>query len=364
MGDQFDRPRALRGAEARERLFAARVAVFGLGGVGSAAAEALARAGVGTLTLVDSDTVDLTNLNRQIVALHSNLGLPKAEAMAQRVRDINPACTVLPLVARYCAETRDELLAPGCDYIIDAIDSVTDKLDLILTARERKIPILSAMGTGNRLDPEQLRITDLSETSGCPLARVMRHELRRRGILHLKVLYSSEPPIRCGASPSCADGRRSVPGSSSWVPACAGLMMAGKRCLTWSGQILIYKNNRPAVLRPGGCLFVNFWDVLIPLQHDLAEVHGRGEVQLLLNGKIAVLSPLQHIVFARLQRLELKVAEEVRLGALRRAALCFGQGDLHAAAGSPILSESTASPATKASAGRYISRAASSRMRG
>jgi tRNA A37 threonylcarbamoyladenosine dehydratase len=231
MADQFDRTEMLLGATAMERLFSAHVTVFGLGGVGGYAAEALARAGIGTLSLVDGDVVEETNLNRQIIALRSNLGRPKAEAMAQRVRDINPACTVLPLVARYCAETRDELLAPGCDYIIDAIDSVTDKLDLILPARERKIPILSAMGTGNRLDPEQLRITDLSETSGCPLARVMRHELRRRGILHLKVLYSSEPPIRCGASPSCADGRRSVPGSSSWVPACAGLMMAGHAVL-------------------------------------------------------------------------------------------------------------------------------------
>jgi tRNA A37 threonylcarbamoyladenosine dehydratase len=194
-------------------------------------AEALARAGVGMLTLVDGDTVEPTNLNRQIIALHSTLGRPKAEVMAERVRDINPACIVTPIVGRYSASVREEIFAGGFDYIIDAIDSVTDKIDLILTAREKDIPIISAMGTGNRLDPGRLRIADLAETSGCPLARVMRHELRGRGVLHLKVLFSTETPVKPSPPSAPSAVRRSVPASAPWVPACAGLMMAGEAIL-------------------------------------------------------------------------------------------------------------------------------------
>ncbi len=231
MPDQFERTRRLLGGTALERLFTARAAVFGLGGVGGAAAEALARAGVGMLTLVDGDTVEPTNLNRQIIALHSTLGRPKAEVMAERVRDINPACIVTPIVGRYSASVREEIFAGGFDYIIDAIDSVTDKIDLILTAREKDIPIISAMGTGNRLDPGRLRIADLAETSGCPLARVMRHELRGRGVLHLKVLFSTETPVKPSPPSAPSAVRRSVPASAPWVPACAGLMMAGEAIL-------------------------------------------------------------------------------------------------------------------------------------
>jgi tRNA A37 threonylcarbamoyladenosine dehydratase len=180
---------------------------------------------------VDGDTVEPTNLNRQIIALHSTLGRPKAEVMAERVRDINPACIVTPIVGRYSASVREEIFAGGFDYIIDAIDSVTDKIDLILTAREKDIPIISAMGTGNRLDPGRLRIADLAETSGCPLARVMRHELRGRGVLHLKVLFSTETPVKPSPPSAPSAVRRSVPASAPWVPACAGLMMAGEAIL-------------------------------------------------------------------------------------------------------------------------------------
>ena len=216
---QFQRTERLLGECAMKRLAAAHVMVFGLGGVGGAAAEALARAGVGRLTLVDADVVEFTNLNRQLIALHSTLGLPKAEVAAARCRDINPACTVLPRHARYTAETREDFFGELCDYIIDAIDSVTDKLDLIVTAKARGVPILSAMGTGNKLDPTQLRVADIGKTEGCPLARVMRRELRRRDIHHLKVVFSPERPR--------GDGER-TPASSPWVPVSAGLLMAAE----------------------------------------------------------------------------------------------------------------------------------------
>jgi len=211
------------------RLRAAHVAVFGLGGVGSWAAEALARGGVGALTLIDHDTVGPTNLNRQAQAFHSTLGQPKAEAMAHRVLDIQPDCRVTVCAARYDADCREAFFPdPPYDYMIDAIDLVSCKLDLIQTALARGIPIVSALGTGNKLDPTLLRISDLSETSGCPLARVVRKELRKRGILHHKVLWSPEPPCQpldCGEAPP--PGRRSIPGSVPWVPSCAGLILAG-----------------------------------------------------------------------------------------------------------------------------------------
>ncbi|MEA4964307.1 MAG: tRNA threonylcarbamoyladenosine dehydratase [Oscillospiraceae bacterium] len=228
MEHPFIREEMLLGPEALERLRGSRVMIFGVGGVGSYAAEGLARAGVGTLTLVDSDTVGLSNLNRQLCALHSTLGRYKSDVMAERIRDINPDCAAVSLPLHYSEETKDTFFAQPCDYIVDAIDLVSCKLSLILTARERNVPILSAMGTGNKLDPSQFEITDISKTQGCHLARIMRKELRERGVLHHTVLYSREEPRKPAAlGEAPPPGRRSVPASVSWVPSCAGLMMAG-----------------------------------------------------------------------------------------------------------------------------------------
>lgn len=227
MNEQFLRTEMLLGPPAMEHLARSHVAVFGLGGVGSWCAEALARSGVGALTLVDHDTLGVTNLNRQAEALWSTLGQPKAEAMAKRVLDINPSCKVHPLVARYEAERREEFFAASYDYIVDAIDTVSCKLDLIEAALSRGVPIVSSLGTGNKLDPGQFQITDISKTSGCPLARVVRKELRARGILHHRVLFSPEPPRKAAPLEAPPPGRRSVPASVPWVPPVAGLMLAG-----------------------------------------------------------------------------------------------------------------------------------------
>ena len=217
----------LLGAEAMERLGRAHVAVFGLGGVGSWCAEALCRAGIGELTLVDQDTVGVTNLNRQVEALWSTQGEPKAQAMAARLRDINPHCLLHPVVGQYSAQTREEFFASGYDYIVDAIDLVSCKLDLIETAINRGVPIISALGTGNKLYPGQFRLDDLSRTQGCPLARVVRRELRARGIVHHQVVYSPELPCRAQQGDEAPPpGRRSVPASAMWVPAAAGLLLA------------------------------------------------------------------------------------------------------------------------------------------
>lgn len=227
--ERFQRTEMLLGQAAMERLAGAHVAVFGLGGVGSWAAEALCRSGVGALTLVDQDEVGVTNLNRQIQATGAALGQPKALALAARLADISPDCALTPMVRRYEAGCREDFFSTRYDYIVDAIDLVSCKLDLIETALRRGIPILSALGTGNKLDPGQLRVGDLAQTEGCPLARVIRKELRRRGILHHKVVWSPElprTPEAAGEAPP--PGRRSIPGSVAWVPPCAGLMMAGE----------------------------------------------------------------------------------------------------------------------------------------
>ena len=226
MEDQFLRTQMLLGPAAMERLRRSHVAVFGLGGVGSWAAEALARSGVGELTLVDCDEVGLTNLNRQLQAVHSTLGLRKTGAMAARLLDVNPDCVLHPMDAKYEAGRREEFFAPRYDYIIDAIDLVSCKLDLIETALGADIPIVSALGTGNKLDASLLRLCDISETYGCPLARVMRKELRRRGIERLQVVFSPEEARETEQTETPPPGRRSVPGSAVWVPASAGLLMA------------------------------------------------------------------------------------------------------------------------------------------
>ena len=235
MDERFLRTEMLLGQGAMERLAASHVAVLGLGGVGSWCAEALARSGVGALTLVDHDEVGLTNLNRQAEALVSTLGRPKALAMAERVKDIFPDCQVTARVEKYQAESREDFFSARYDYVVDCIDLVSCKLDLIETALGRGVPILSALGTGNKLDPTQFRIGDISKTEGCPLARVVRKELRARGILHHRVLWSPEAPRQPEQREAPPPGRRSVPGSVAWVPSVAGLMLAGDVVLALAG---------------------------------------------------------------------------------------------------------------------------------
>lgn len=227
MDTRFLRNEMLWGPEGQQRLAGAHVILFGLGGVGSYAAECLARAGIGELTLVDSDTVSVSNINRQLEALTSTVGMPKTEAVAARIRDINPNAVLHPLHAVYDAAHRDLFFPSGChyDYIVDAIDLVSCKLDLAETARRMNIPLVMALGTGNKLDPSLLRLADIADTYGCPLARVMRKELRGRGIYHQKVVFSPEkaaPTLQLEAPPP---GRRSVPASNPWVPATAGLLL-------------------------------------------------------------------------------------------------------------------------------------------
>ena len=226
MEERLIRTEMLLGAAAMGRLARAHVAVFGLGGVGSWCAEALARCGVGALTLIDEDTVAESNLNRQIEALSSTIGESKAEAMARRVLDIASGCRVTARAERYEAARRGAFFPAPWDYIADCIDLVACKLDLIEAARAGGIPIISALGTGNKLDLSRLRIADVYETDVCPLARVMRRELRRRGVERLTVVFSDEPPTEPSQPEAPPPGRRSVPGSAVWVPAAAGLLMA------------------------------------------------------------------------------------------------------------------------------------------
>ena len=225
----------LLGAEAMERLRAAHVIVFGLGGVGSWCAEALARSGVGRLTLVDEDSVAESNLNRQVCALGSTIGRPKAEVMAARLRDIAPDAEIIPVTARYEAASRGRFFPGDYAYVADCIDLVSCKLDLIEAALEGGTPIISALGTGNKLDASRFEVCDIAETRGCPLARVMRRELRRRGVEHLRVVYSPEEALGPSQPDAPPPGRRSVPGSTVWVPASAGLLMAQTIVLSIAG---------------------------------------------------------------------------------------------------------------------------------
>ena len=225
----FSRTQMLLGEAGLQRLENAHVAVFGVGGVGAAVVEALARSGVGELTLVDSDTVSLSNINRQLIATHDWVGKPKVEAAKARIASINPQCRVHALELFYTKEAPDAVDLSGCDYIVDAIDTVSAKIALILRAQELGVPIISSMGTGNKLDPTRFEIADISDTSVCPLARVMRREMRVRGVKKLTVLYSKEEPIvpQQDTQDELPLGKRSVPGSVAFVPPAAGLMIAG-----------------------------------------------------------------------------------------------------------------------------------------
>lgn len=226
MNERTVRAEMLLGAAAMDKLRRSHVAVVGLGGVGSWCAEALARCGIGRLTLMDEDCVSESNINRQLCALGSTVGLPKAEVLAERLRDIAPEACITPIVGRYEAENRELLFAAGdYDYVADAIDLVACKLDLIMSCRERGIPMISALGTGNKKDAQLLRVADISETYGCALARVMRKELRKLGVERHTVVFSPEEPMSPTRFEAPPPGRRSVPGSLVWVPAAAGLLM-------------------------------------------------------------------------------------------------------------------------------------------
>ena len=232
MLDQFSRTELLLGRAGMERLAQARVAVFGLGGVGGYAVEALVRSGVGALDLVDSDRVSLTNLNRQILATRRTLGQYKADAAQTRALEINPEAAVRTWKVFYGLDTAGAFDFTLYDYVIDAIDTVTGKLALIQQAREAGTPIISCMGAGNKLDPSAFRVADIYETSVCPLARVMRRELKRRGVRRLKVVYSQEPPMEPEGAlyeeSLAGEVRRQGPGSAAFVPAAAGLILAGE----------------------------------------------------------------------------------------------------------------------------------------
>lgn len=230
MINEYSRTELLIGSEGMERLRGASVLVFGVGGVGSHCIEALARSGIGHLILVDNDTVSLTNINRQSIALHSTVGQYKTKVMKEKIRDIDPAIRVDTYETFVLPDNVETVFREQPDYVIDAIDTVTAKLAVIEYAQERGIPVISSMGTGNKLHPELFEITDISKTSVCPLCRVMRRELKARGIAHLKVVYSKEKPVDTSGRETGEDpgARRSVPGSISFVPPAAGLLIAGE----------------------------------------------------------------------------------------------------------------------------------------
>ena len=224
--DQFEREALLIGREGIEKLRSARVALFGIGGVGGYVAEALIRCGVGSLDFYDNDRVSLSNLNRQLIALHSTVGRDKADVMTERLLDINPEAKITGHKLFYLPEEAGKIDFASFDYIADAIDTVAAKLDITEKAYRLGIPLISAMGAGNRLDPTQFRVGDIYETENCPLARVMRRELRKRGIPALKVVYSVEPAITPQGEGSQETSRRAVPGSIAFVPPVMGLIMA------------------------------------------------------------------------------------------------------------------------------------------
>ena len=240
MINQFSRTQLLLGQENMERLSRAKVAVFGIGGVGGYVAEALARSGVGSLVLVDNDTVCLSNINRQIIATHKTLGSYKTEVMKERILDINPQARVEVRNCFYLPENAHEFDFSEYSYVVDAVDTVTAKLEIILRAQQCGVPVISSMGAGNKLDPTRFQVDDIYKTTMCPLAKVMRRELKKRGVKKLKVVYSAEKPIQpgyaeeeygageAGPQKEGAASRRSTPGSVAFVPSVAGLILAGE----------------------------------------------------------------------------------------------------------------------------------------
>lgn len=229
MANQFSRTEMLIGSDAVQKLKNSRVAVFGIGGVGGYTVEALARTGVGTLDLIDNDTVSLTNINRQIIATHSTIGMEKTEAAKNRILDINPDIKVNVYNTFYTPETSAEFDFTQYDYIVDAIDTVSGKIELIVQANKAGVPIISSMGAGNKLDAARFEVADIYKTSVCPLAKVMRRELKKRNIKKLKVVYSKEEPIvHKGVTDEAVEGRRQIPASIAYVPSVVGLIAAGE----------------------------------------------------------------------------------------------------------------------------------------
>lgn len=243
MLNQFSRTELLLGKEAMEKLQNSRVAVFGVGGVGGFTVEALVRSGVGAIDLIDDDKVCLTNLNRQLIATRSTVGKYKVDVMADRIKDINPNCQVNTYKCFYLPENKDDFDFSQYDYIVDAVDTVTAKIQLVMEAKEKNVPIISSMGAGNKLNPAMFEVADIYKTSVCPLAKVMRRELKKRGVKKLKVVYSKEKPIRpieemsiscrthciCppGAAHKCTE-RRYIPGSTAFVPSVVGLIIGSE----------------------------------------------------------------------------------------------------------------------------------------
>jgi len=228
MHNEFSRTAMLLGDDGLQNLRASRVAVFGVGGVGGYAVEALARSGVGAIDLIDNDCVSLSNINRQIIATHSTVGRPKVDVMAERIADICPETVVHRHNCFFLPENADQFDFSRYSYVIDCIDTVSGKLEIILRAQAAGVPVISSMGTGNKLDPGRFRIADIYETRVCPLARSMRTLLKKKGVRQLKVVYSEEEPLKPAAVPEEGDGRRAIPGSVAFVPPVAGLMLAGE----------------------------------------------------------------------------------------------------------------------------------------
>lgn len=233
MLEQFSRTELLLGEEAMKKLSNSRVAVFGIGGVGGYAAEALVRSGIGALDLIDSDTVCLSNLNRQIIATHKSIGQYKVDVMRERMMDINPDCKVTVHKCFFLPETKGEFDFSRYSYVVDAVDTVTAKLELVMCCKEAGIPIISSMGAGNKLHPELFEIADIYQTSVCPLAKVMRRELKKRQVKHLKVVYSKEEPLTPLQAEHSESGnttirKRAIPGSTAFVPSVAGLILASE----------------------------------------------------------------------------------------------------------------------------------------
>lgn len=232
--DQFSRTELLLGKEKMDRLKKARVAVFGVGGVGGYTVEALARSGIGTLDLIDNDTFSITNLNRQIYATHSAIGRSKVEVAKERVADINPEAAVNTYKMFYLPETSDQFDFTQYDYVVDAIDTVSGKLDLVTQCSQLGVPVISSMGAGNKLDPTAFKVTDIYKTSVCPLAKVMRRELKKRGVKKLKVVYSEELPLKplipeeLWQEEHISAAKRQIPGSIAFVPSVVGLIIAGE----------------------------------------------------------------------------------------------------------------------------------------
>ncbi len=226
--EELCRTEMLIGEVGIDKLSRARVAVFGVGGVGGYVCEALARAGIGAIDLFDNDTVSLSNINRQIIALHSTVGRYKTEVMRERIADINPDCRVREHRVFYLPENADDYPLDGYDYVVDAIDTVSAKVELAVRCQASGIPLIASMGTGNKLDPTKFTVTELFKTSGCPLARAMRQALKKRGITTLKVVFSNEPPITPRDNPTAEGSKKPTPASISFVPPTAGLLLAAE----------------------------------------------------------------------------------------------------------------------------------------